>query len=98
MIGSSSVPRCSPPYSELSSCAHVRLRSPHLAGGTTARDVCASSGLLTTSDGVTAPSPAGARALAAEDVNVGGRAGNGSSVLCHGETRDGHTGGRHASG
>lgn len=64
------------------------VRSLHLAGSTTTGDVRASGGLLTTSDGVTAPSPVGASALGAENVDIGGRAGDSSSVLCHGQSSD----------
>lgn len=74
----------------------MRLWSLNLAGSTTTGDVRASSGLFATGDGVTAPSPVGAGALTAENVDVGGRAGDGSSVLCHGESGNGHAGGRGA--
>jgi hypothetical protein len=68
------------------SCAHVHLCSLHLARSTASGDVRAGGGLLTTSDGVTTPSPVGASALGAEDVDVGGRAGDCSGVLGHGQT------------
>jgi hypothetical protein len=96
MIEPSFVTRRSPPYNTPLTCAHVRFWSLHLARSTTTGDVRASSGLLSTGDGVTAPSPVGARALTAENVDVGGRAGDGSSVLCHGESGNGYTSGRGA--
>jgi hypothetical protein len=64
----------------------VQLWSLHLARSAASRDVRAGGGLLTTSDGVTTPSPVGASALGAEDVDIGGRAGDCSSVLCDGQT------------
>jgi hypothetical protein len=80
------IPRCCSPHIIPSSCAHVHLCSLHLARSTASGDVRAGGGLLTTSDGVTTPSPVGASALGAEDVDVGGGAGDGSSVLGDGQT------------
>ena len=97
LIEPSFAPRCSPPYSKLPSYAHVHPWLLHLAGSATAGDVRAGGGLLTTSDGVTTPSPVGASTLSTEDVDIGGRAGNSSSVLGHGQTSNGDASGGCAS-
>jgi hypothetical protein len=84
--GATFVPRRSPLHNTPSTYAHIHLWAPHLAGSAATGNVRASGGLLATSDGVTAPSPVGASALAAEDIDIGGGAGDGSGILCHGQT------------
>lgn len=84
-MGPCYTPRISPPHNTPSAQRYVHLWILYLARGTAAGDVLASGGLLAASDGVAAPGPVGARTLAAENVDVSGRARDGSGVLGHGQ-------------